>query len=54
MPLLTILFVIIIVGDVLWLINSFIPMTSIIKNDPEYSGCDSTCCLAAKCIWSDQ
>lgn len=31
MPLLTIIFVIIIVGVALWLINSFIPMASIIK-----------------------
>ncbi|BBE16022.1 hypothetical protein AQPE_0159 [Aquipluma nitroreducens] len=32
MPLLTILLVIIIVGVALWLINSFIPMASIIKS----------------------
>lgn len=32
MPLLTILLVIIIVGVALWLINSFIPMVSIIKS----------------------
>ena len=31
MPLLTILLVIIIVGVALWLINSFIPMASVIK-----------------------
>ena len=31
MPLLTILFVIIVVGVALWLINTFIPMASIIK-----------------------
>lgn len=31
MPLLTVLLVIIIVGVALWLINSFIPMASIIK-----------------------
>ncbi len=32
MPLLTVLLVIIIVGVVLWLINSFIPMASTIKS----------------------
>ena len=31
MPLLTILLVIIVVGVALWLINSFIPMASVIK-----------------------
>src|SRR5271157_5081116 len=51
MPLLPILVALIVVGILLWLVNSFIPMASSIKSILN-AGCHSRGAMAAECLWA--
>lgn len=52
MPLLQVLITLIVIGVLLWLVNTYIPMAGSIKSILNDCGRNSGCALAAEYLWA--